>query len=59
MRSTSKVLIGDKILPVVKLQKGNRINIPKSIIQKVSANYFAVEIIDGKIVLKPVKKLEE
>lgn len=51
-------LVNGKVVPVVRLQSRGRINIPKEILDQVSADHFAIEVVDGKIVLEPLK-LEE
>lgn len=53
-----KKLVNGKVVPVVKLQSKGRINLPKEILKQISADHFAIEIIDGKIILEPLK-LEE
>lgn len=48
---------GQKKAPahVRKLDAKNRIVLPTEIIDKVGANHFAVEKIDGRIILTPIK----
>jgi len=58
MKEPKKVLKEGKIVPVVKLQKGGRITIPKEILKQISADHFAIELVDNRIVLEPMK-LEE
>jgi len=51
-------LANGKVVPVVRLQSRGRINIPKEILEQISADHFAIEVVNGKIVLEPLKLKE-